>query len=115
MAMPREPEPKRTFRERLGALKNLPPFMRLVWETSRPLTIAQGSLRLFRALLPVAVLFVGKLIIDEVVELSKVRGEGDYARITALIAIEFGLAVFSDVLSRLVGLVDTLLAERVGT
>jgi len=42
------------MRERLGALRNLPPFMRIVWETSRPLTIAQGVLRLGRALLPVA-------------------------------------------------------------
>jgi len=103
------------MRERLGALRNLPPFMRLVWETSRPLTVAQGTLRLFRALLPVIVLYVGKLIIDEVVELAGRRGAGDYTRVMWLIGIEFGLAVFSDALSRLIGLVDTLLAERVGT
>ena len=111
----KQPDPNRSMRERLGALKNLPPFVRLVWETSRPLTIAQGLLRLVRALLPVIVLYVGKLIIDEVVELTKVQGAHDLDRITALIAIEFGLAIVSDILSRLVGLVDTLLAERVGT
>ena len=91
------------MRERLGALKNLPPFVRLVWETSRSLTIAQGLLRLVRALLPVMVLYVGKLIIDEVVELTKVQGAHDLDRITALIAIEFGLAIVSDILARLVG------------
>jgi len=111
----KQPDPNRSMRERLGALKNLPPFVRLVWETSRPLTIAQGLLRLVRALLPVIVLYVGKLIIDEVVELTKAQGAHDLDRITALIAIEFGLAIVSDILSRLVGLVDTLLAERVGT
>jgi ATP-binding cassette subfamily B protein len=109
------PDPKRTLRERLGALRNLPPFMRLVWETSRSLTVAQGLLRLGRALLPVIVLYVGKLIIDEVVALAQRQDTANLDRITLLIAIEFGLAIVSDILSRLVGLVDTLLAERVGT
>jgi ATP-binding cassette subfamily B protein len=115
----------RSFRERLGALRNLPPFIRLVWETSPGLTIAQGLVRLFRALLPVVMLYVGKLIIDEVVALAQSprpgesfeqwKESGALARITMLIAIEFGLAIASDILTRLVGLVDTLLSERVGT
>ncbi|MEO5694659.1 MAG: ABC transporter ATP-binding protein [Usitatibacter sp.] len=114
----------RSMRERLGALKNLPPFIRLVWQTSRSLTIAQGVLRLLRALLPVATLFVGKLIIDEVVKLaqapqlaetfSSLWQDGELRRIATLVAIEFGLAIAADVLARLVGLVDTLLSERVG-
>jgi len=108
-----EPPKRHTWRERIGALKNLPPFMRLVWDTSRPLTIAQAVLRLARALIPVAVLYVGKLIIDEVVALAAGPHElGE--RIVELIAIEFTLAIVSDILSRLVGLVDTLLAEKVG-
>jgi len=108
-----EPPKRHTWRERIGALKNLPPFMRLVWDTSRPLTIAQAVLRLARALIPVAVLYIGKLIIDEVVALAAGPHElGD--RIVELIAIEFALAIVSDILSRLVGLVDTLLAEKVG-
>ena len=112
---PRESEKSRTWRERLGALRNLPPFMRLVWETSPSLTLAQGWLRLGRALLPVAILYVGKLIIDEVVALAQSHHTSGFDRVLVLLAIEFGLAMLSDVLSRLVGLVDTLLAERVGT
>jgi ATP-binding cassette subfamily B protein len=113
------------MRERLGALKNLPPFIRLVWETSPGLTVAQGLLRLVRALLPVATLYVGKLIIDEVVTLAQTPAarealvfvelhSGVLSRIVTLLAIEFGLAIAADVLARLVGLVDTLLSERVG-
>lgn len=119
------PPGNRTLRERLGALRNLPPFIRLVWETSPGLTIAQGLLRLFRALLPVVILYVGKLIIDEVVALAQSarpgesfgqwKASGELARITMLVAIEFGLAIASDILTRLVGLIDTLLSERVGT
>src|SRR3982751_5277788 len=63
-----------TFRERLGALRNLPPFLRLVWQTSRPLTVATLLLRTVRALLPVATLYVGKLIIDEVLHLARLGG-----------------------------------------
>ena len=39
---PPRPAPQ-TFRERLGALRNLPPFMALVWRTSPALTIAQAA------------------------------------------------------------------------
>ena len=84
-----------------------------MWETSPGLTVAQGLLRLVRALIPVAVLFVGKLIIDEVIALA--QGSHELSpRIVRLIALEFGLAIAAEVLARLVGLVDTLLAERVG-
>ncbi len=60
------------MRERLGALRNLPPFIKLVWQTSPAIMLGQGVLRLLRALLPVASLYVGALIIDEVVRLAKV-------------------------------------------
>ena len=112
----------RSMRERLGALRNLPPFLRLVWQTSRSLTIATLVLRLLRALLPVATLFIGKLIIDEVVAgalrpgtPTTLRGwyeSGLLDRLLWLLAAEFALAVLSDVLGRLVSLFDSLLSER---
>jgi ATP-binding cassette subfamily B protein len=71
-------------------------------------------LRLLRALLPVALLFIAKLIIDEVVALSR-QPDGPLDRLTTLILAEFTLAIVSDILARLVGLADTLLAELVGT
>ena len=49
----------------MGALRNLPPFLREIWATSRALTCVSLGLRLIRALLPVITLYVGKLIIDE--------------------------------------------------
>ena len=56
-----------SFRERVGALRHLPPFLRLVWESSPALTLASLALRLVRAAVPVLVLYVGKLIVDAVV------------------------------------------------
>ncbi len=59
----------RTLKERLGALRTLRPFLAMVWRTSPFLTASLGLLRLVRALLPVAALYIGKLIIDDVVHL----------------------------------------------
>ena len=115
------PGPK-SLRERFGALRNLPPFLKLIWNTSPALTVADLLLRFIRALLPVATLFVGKLIIDEVIRLVGTAGapagvrewlaSGLLDRLVWLLAAEFGLAVLSDLLGRLVSLFDTLLSEK---
>ena len=113
--------PPTSLRERLGALRNLPPFLRLVWQTSPAMTAGNLALRLVRALLPVLMLYVGKLIIDEVVALVQAGSvpadadawtEGPLRRLGLLLAAEFALAVVSDVLGRLVSLIDALLSER---
>jgi ATP-binding cassette subfamily B protein len=112
-----------SLRERVGALKNVPAFLALVWRTSPFLTISTLLLRLVRALLPVVTLFVGKLIIDEVVLLAQ-RPEhpqtlalwwnsGLLNWLSVLLIAEFALAVLADVLGRMVSLIDSLLGERV--
>ncbi len=106
----------------MGALRNLPPFIRMVWQTSPSLTLINLALRLVRALLPVVMLYIGKLIIDEVVALVQsgaVPGDwrawwfgGQLDHLTILLLSEFGLAVLSDLLGRVVSLNDSLLSER---
>jgi ATP-binding cassette, subfamily B, bacterial len=113
----------RSLRERFGALRNLPPFLRLIWKTSPAMTAGTLAIRLLRALLPIATLYVGKLIIDEVIRLAQVpsppSGIGDWLasrladRLLGLVALELGLAVLSDVLGRIVALLDSLLGELV--
>lgn len=100
-----------TLKERLSALSNLPAFLNLVWKTNAWLTLSSAGLRLFRSALPLAMLYVGKLIIDEVVAINTgSRGSGtDYLWI--LIAIEFGLAISTDVLNRAIALIDSLLGD----
>ena len=46
------------WRTRAAALRNIRPLARMVWETSPPLLIASVLLRVARALLPVATLWV---------------------------------------------------------
>jgi ATP-binding cassette subfamily B protein len=116
------PPSPRSLRERFGALRNLPPFLKLVWRTSPGLTLAGLLSRLVRACLPVATLFVGKLIIDEVVGLVQTGGalgslgdsvaSGRLDRLGLLLAVEFGLAVLSDILGRIVSLAESLLSEQ---
>jgi ATP-binding cassette, subfamily B, bacterial len=123
--VPPPPPPPKTFRERLGALRNLPPFLKLVWQTSPGICVAQGLLRLMRAMLPVAALYVGALIIDEVVRLTQAPSpgatlaqwlaSGKLDHIGLLLALEFGLAVISDVLGRGISLLDSLLSEKLST
>jgi ATP-binding cassette, subfamily B, bacterial len=113
--------PTPTVRERVDALRNLRPFLAQIWATSPALTVATGVLRLARALLPVAMLYVGKLIIDEAVRLvaldtglTTLRAwldSGLLSHLLWLLAVEFALAVLSDVLGRIVALVDSLLSE----
>ncbi|MGI8842732.1 MAG: ABC transporter ATP-binding protein [Gemmatimonadaceae bacterium] len=112
----------RSFRERFGALRNVPPFLRLVWRTSPGLTISTLVLRLVRAVLPVVTLFIGKLIIDEIIALSQIAGaptgfpawfaSGLLDRLALLIVLELGLALLSDLLARAVSLIDSLLGEK---
>jgi ATP-binding cassette subfamily B protein len=112
-----------TLKERFGALKNLRPFSAMVWRASPQLTVASLVLRLVRALLPVITLFVGKLIIDDVVALVQTPNRPETLRqwltsglldwLALLLAAEFALAVLADVLGRVVSLIDSLLSERV--
>ncbi len=121
MARPLDIRPN--FKERVGALRNLWPFLTMVWETSPGLMIASLTLRVFRALLPVVALYIGKLIIDDVVLLVQAPDRpatpqawldsGRLNGLAVLLLSEFALAVLADLLGRLVAFLDSLLSERV--
>lgn len=99
-----------SFKQRVNALKNLPEFFRLVWQTSPGLMLTNLLLRIIRSATPLALLFVGKLIIDQVVLISKTP-QHDLSQLWKLIAMEFILAISSDLLSRAITLIDSLLGD----
>ena len=113
MQLPTPPRPAQelSWRARLASLRNIRPLLRMVWETSPPLVVASTVFRLFRALLPLAMLWVSKLIIDGVVAWITRRG-GILAGIWKLVALELALAIASDVLGRANTLCDSLLGDR---
>ncbi|MDT4896187.1 MAG: ATP-binding cassette, subfamily bacterial [Acidobacteriota bacterium] len=97
------------MRERIAVLRNVPPFVRLVWQTHRGLTLAMVALRLVRAFVPVAVLLVGKLIIDAVVAAR--GGALDMRQLWRLVALEIALAFVGETLSRVSSVVESLLGD----
>jgi ATP-binding cassette subfamily B protein len=100
---------KLSLKDRVSALRNLPRFFGLVWQSSPGMMIANIALRIFRSAIPVAMLYVGKLIIDGIVHLKDADTSHTY--LWKLVAIEFGLAILSDVLSRAISLLDTLIGD----
>src|ERR1700748_2708800 len=94
-----------SLKERFSALGNLPRFFKLVWKTNPFLTIINALLRVIRSAIPVAILYIGKLIIDQVVQMSHGSGS-DHNYLWELVAIEFALAILADGLSRGTALVD---------
>src|SRR3982751_306326 len=102
---------ERTGKARLHSPRYVRPLLSLVGDTSPPLVVASISLRLVRALMPLAMLWVPKLIIDAVVAWVSHRS-GSVAHIWDQGAIECGLAWVSDVLSRSNSLCNSLLGDR---
>ena len=102
---------KLSFKERVRALGNLPRFFKLVWQTSKRLTIANSILRIIRSAMPLAMLYIGKLIVDQVVMQSRHSMTSDHYYIWKLVGIELLLAVLSDVLTRSITLMDSLLGD----
>ena len=98
------------LRERIRSLRRLPPFLRLVWDTKPAAVAGILALRLVQAFVPVAMLWVGKLIIDEVVASLGVP-EVDWTRLLTLLAIELGLALVSDAMQRGSALLESLLGD----
>ncbi|MDQ2664374.1 MAG: ABC transporter ATP-binding protein/permease [Gemmatimonadota bacterium] len=107
--IPDEDRPK-NWHDRLAALRYLPSLLRLVWQTHPGYTIAMVLLRLVRAFTPVASLWVAKLIIDQVVLLSRNPG-GSLATLWRVVAIELVIVVLGEFLARASSLVESLLGD----
>jgi ATP-binding cassette, subfamily B, bacterial len=102
------------WKERLRALGNLPAFFRLVWASSPWMTGLNAGLRLLRSAVPVSFLYIGKLIIDEVILLNRNHGQTSAHHLWTLIGFEFLLALFNDALGRSISLLDSLLGDLFG-
>ncbi|HZQ22236.1 MAG TPA: ABC transporter ATP-binding protein [Terriglobales bacterium] len=99
------------WHERVAALRNVPPVLKIVWQ-SGPLVVTLGLVfRLFTSLLPIALLAVTKLIIDAIVH-SVSTHQPVQPRFWWLVVAEFGLAVLSTVLTRIIDYLDSLFADK---
>lgn len=100
-----------SWRERLSALRNVPPILKIVWE-SGPGVVAFGiGARVIAALLPIGIGYIPKLIIDILDQRIK-NGGPVPNRLWWLVGAEFALAVASSLVTRMIDYSDSLLANK---
>jgi ATP-binding cassette subfamily B protein len=108
---PRVSNPVPRWKDRLNALRNTLPIFRMVWEASPRIVVANVSVRLIVALLPLAMLAVTKVIIDSIY-----RYTANHTALPTyfwwLVVIEFALACVSTILVRVTDYCDTVLADK---
>jgi ATP-binding cassette subfamily B protein len=107
-------EPGPGWRVRLQALKHVPRLLRLVWRTEPRYVAGILALRVARSLVPLAVLWIGKLIVDEVVRAVGAAGGGaavDWVRLAELLALELAIALVGEGLARVSALLESLLGD----
>jgi len=97
--------------ERLSALRHVPPVLGIVWR-SGPLVVGLGLVfRLLASLLPIALLWIAKLIIDSIVHAVS-NHQPVQTGFWWLVAAEFGLAICGSLLGRTIDYLDALLADK---
>jgi ATP-binding cassette subfamily B protein len=100
-----------SWRDRLTALRNVPPVLKIVWE-SGPGVVTFGIVsRVFASLLPLVLIWITKLIIDAIVHAVSAH-EPVPRHLWWLVAGEFGVAIGSSMLARAIDYSDSLLADK---
>jgi ATP-binding cassette subfamily B protein len=113
-----------TIWDKLSAYRTLPKFFMLVWRTNPWLTFINCILRIIQAFLPIITLRVGKVIIDQVVLITRNTSlprefitfhlwplSLHLSYLGKFVMFEFLLVVSMAFLSRVISLLDDLLGE----
>ncbi len=101
---------KLSLRDQFTALRNLPAFFRMIWGTNPNMAIGNLVLRLVKSAIPLSQLYLGKLIIDQVIQLYNHSG-GDKTILWKMVGLELGLVILSELLNRAIILLDSLLGD----
>src|ERR1700687_1499511 len=105
-------DPTPRWRERVAALKNIPPVLRMVWEAAPRVILASITCRVLAALIPVAALVVTRVIVNDIFNLLK-HQTALPSHFWWLVALEFVLAgVAAGILVRLINFCDIVLADK---
>ncbi|WP_292947478.1 ABC transporter ATP-binding protein [Olleya sp. UBA1516] len=101
---------KTSLKKSFSALIYIPRFFKEIWNTNKTLFLSSAFCRLIGAVLPVIILWIGKIIIDEIILQTKLEIT-DLTQLWTYVGIEFGLIVLSDLVSRAIQLTDSLLGD----
>ncbi len=99
------------IKDSFAALRFVPRFFKKIRQVSPLLFTANLLFRLIDAIIPVVMLWIGKMIIDEVI-LQISLPEKVLQKLWVLVSSEFAIAILSDLLSRAISLTDGLLGDQ---
>ena len=102
---------KLSVSQSLSALKYVPRFLAEIRKSGRSLFWINIIGRLLSSGIPILLLWVGKLIVDEVILQASLETKS-MDTLWMYVAIEVALAISSDLLRRLVGLTDGLMGDK---
>jgi ATP-binding cassette subfamily B protein len=100
-----------SWQERLSALRNVPPVLKIVWQSGPGVVTFGIGARIVAAVLPIGLTYIAKLIID-IVNDSLRAHQPVPMRLWWLVAAEFGAALMSSLISRSIDYSDSLLANK---
>lgn len=99
------------WRERVAALRNVPAVLRFVWESGRAVVVLGLISRVIASLVPPALFWVTKLIIDAIYRIVTTH-QPTGTRLWWLVGAEFAIAVLAGLLNRAIDYLDALLAGK---
>src|SRR5580765_5455446 len=99
--MTKQPEFWSGWRDRLSALRNVPTVLQFVWESGRAVVVLGLVARIIASLLPPALFWVSKLIIDSIFRIVTTH-QPISNRLWWLVAVEFAIAVSMGLVGRLI-------------
>jgi ATP-binding cassette subfamily B protein len=99
------------WQDRLSALKNIPPVLRIVWNSAPSIVVLGLACRVLVSLTPVATAWVASLIIGRVTAIVHRQAKLS-PDLWWLALAEFSLAMSGNLISRLIDYYDSVLADR---
>jgi ATP-binding cassette subfamily B protein len=109
--MSEKPESRSGWRERVAALRQVPTVLGFVWASGRTVVVLGVVARVVAALLPPALFWVSKLIVDNIYGILTTH-QPVGSRLWWLVAMEFVLAIVAGLIGRLIDYLDALLAGK---
>jgi len=98
------------WRDRLSALRNLPPVLRILWDSGPSVVVWGLIIRVIVATLPIAIAKVAALILQNIADV--LRGQALPHNFWILVGTEVGLNVIFGLLMHAMDYSDSLLANR---
>lgn len=99
-----------SWRERIRALRNIPPLLSIVWNAGPAVVVGGATARVSAAMIPLVLLAIAKRILDAIQ--AHLAGRPLPPTFWYIVGAEFAAAVVGSLVGRATGYFDTLLADR---